>query len=102
MTCRTTLVFLAIAFALSVPSRADEDGSFCTYRGYLAYELRNGITPGVTAHVLKVARFGPERGMYMAGEVTLQDFQVHRMICSQDRVEISGWGNIYRKYIIDV
>jgi len=103
MSCRVaTLTFLAVVFALCASSRADEDGSFCTSIGYLAYELSNGTTPGVAGHVLKVVRFGPERGMYMAGEVTLQDFQVHRMICSQDRVEISGWGNIYKKYIIDV
>ena len=72
MTCRTAVfTFFAIAFAFCVPSRADSDGSFCTSRGYIAYELRNGITPGVAGHVLKVVRFEPKRGIYGAGEVTL-------------------------------
>src|SRR6266853_186069 len=85
MTCRTTvLTFLAVALAFCSPSRADNDGSFCTSKGYIAYELRNGITPGVAGHVLKVVRFEPQRGTYVAGEVPLQDFQVHRMTCSHD------------------
>ena len=103
MTCRTTvLTFLAVALAFCSPSRADNDGSFCTSKGYIAYELRNGITPGVAGHVLKVVRFEPQRGTYVAGEVPLQDFQVHRMTCSQDRVEISGWGSRFKKYTIDI
>jgi hypothetical protein len=95
------LTFFTIAFAFCVPSLADSDGSFCISRGYIAYELRNGITPGVPGHVLKVVRFEPKRGIHSAGETTLQDFQVHRMTCGQDRVEISGWGNIFKKYTID-
>jgi hypothetical protein len=103
MPCRrAALLFIAVALAFCVPSRADEDGSFCTSRGYLAYELRNGITPSIAAHVLKVVRFEPKRGIFTPGEVTLQDFQVHRMTCGPDRVEISGWGNIYKKYRIDI
>jgi len=96
------LTFFVMVLALSVPSCADSDGSFCTSRGYIAYELRNGITPGVAGHVLKVVRFEPKRGIYSAGNVTLQDFQVHRMTCGQDRVEISGWGNIFKKCTIDI
>ena len=103
MTCRiAVLTFLSVAVAFCLSSRADEDGSFCTSRGYLAYELRNGITPGVAGHVLKVVRFGPERGIYVADEITLQDFQVHRMDCGQDRVEISGWARVFKKYTIDI
>src|SRR5438552_7404 len=103
MTCRIAVaMFLAVAFAFCVPSRADSDGSFCASRGYLAYELRNGITPGAAGHVLKVVRFEPKRGIHIAGEITLQDFQVHRMICGQDRVEISGWGNMFKKYTIEI
>jgi len=50
--------------------------------------MRGAITPGVAGHVLRVVRFEPERGIYIAGEVTLEDFQVHRMMCDQDRVTI--------------
>jgi hypothetical protein len=97
------LEVLAMAFLFcALPAQADEDGFFCVAKGYLAYELRNGITPGVTGHVLRVVRFDSQRGIYRAGEVGLQDFQVHRMICSEDRVEISGWGKYFKKYVIEI
>jgi hypothetical protein len=103
MTSRiAVLTFLSISLAFCASSRADEDGSFCTSRDYLAYELRNGSTPGVPGHVLKLVRFGPKKGIYAAGEIALQDFQVHRMICRKDRIEISGWAATFTKYIIDV
>jgi len=95
-----TLVAVGVAFC--VPSRADSDGSFCIAKGYLVYEVREGITAGVTGHVLRVVRFEPQRGIYAAGEVTLQNFQVHHMVCGPDRVEISGWGNMFKKYTIDI
>lgn len=85
-----------------MPSRADSDGFFCTPRGYLAYELRNGITPRVVGHVLRVVRFEPNLGIYVAGQVILQDFQVHHMIRSTDRVEISGWEQMFKKYVIEI
>ncbi len=75
MTCRiAVLTFLAVAVAFCRSSRADEDGSFCTSK----------------------------RGIYVADEITLQDFQVHRMACGQDRVEISGWARVFKKYTIDI
>lgn len=83
-------------------ARADEDGAFCTSKGYLAYQLRGGITPGVDGHVVRVVRFGPKRGIYAAGEAALQGFQAHGMTCDQDRVNISGWGTIFQQYVIDV
>lgn len=88
------LTFLVMVLAFSVPSRADSDGYFCASKGYLAYELREGITPGVVGHVLKVVRFDPQRGIRSAGGVTLQDLQVHRMTCGEDRIEIAGFGTV--------
>jgi hypothetical protein len=96
------LTLLAVALSFSIPSHADSDGCFCTSRGYLAYEMRGAITPGVAGHVLRIVRFEAERGIYIAGEVTLEDFQVHRMICDQDRVEISGWERISERYVIEI
>ena len=52
--------------------------------------------------MLKVIRFEPVRGIQEAGEATLQDFQVHQMTCTQDRVKISGWDKGYIEYSIDV
>lgn len=103
MTGRTAvLTFLSISLVFCISARADEDGSFCTARDYLAYEVRNGSTPGVSGHVLKVVRFGAKKGIYAAGEIALQDFQVHRMICEKDRIEISGWAATFTKYKIDI
>jgi hypothetical protein len=85
---------LLVVIVFSVSSRADDDGNFCTSKGYLAYELREGVTPGVIGHVLKVVRFDAQSGIHSAGEVALPDFQVHAMSCSTDRIEISGPENV--------
>ncbi len=101
---KSTILALAL-FSLTAVfpmlSRADSDGYSCASKGYLAYELREGLTPGVVGHVLRVVRFEPERGVYVAGEVSLPDFQVQGMTCSQDRVEILGWPKVFTKYIIE-
>jgi len=51
---------------------------------------------------LKIAKFEAGRGIYFAGEVALQDFQVHHMSCGADKIEISGWGNVFKQYVIDI
>ena len=81
---------IAIALVSCIPSRADGDS--CAFKGHLAYDVREGITPGVTGHVLKVVRFEPQMGIHGAGEVGLPEFQVHWMTCTLDRVELSGYG----------
>jgi len=96
------LTILTVTVAFCVPSYADEDGFFCTGSGYLAYELRSGITPGVDGHVLRMVRFEPKVGIYIADQVTLQDFQVHHMECGEARIAISGWGAIFKSYVIEI
>jgi len=91
-----------MSLLFSVPSLADEDGAFCTFKGYLGYEMREGMTPSVSGHVLRVIRFDGQHGIYTAGDATLQDFQVHHMTCFEDRVEISGWANIFKRYIVSI
>jgi hypothetical protein len=95
---------LALFFDCFVlPAQADSDGYFCISKGYLAFELRSFHTPNLKAeHVLRVVRFDPGRGIYDAGEVALQDFEVHHMNCKDDRVEISGWDKGYIEYSIDI
>ena len=67
------------------------------------FELRSFHTPGLEGvHVSRIVRFGPDRGIYAAGEVMMQDFQVHEMTCKQDRVEIAGWDKGYLQNIVDV
>src|ERR1039458_159184 len=96
------LTLLVVFLALASPSRADSDAYFCTSKGYLAYELRKGVTPGVVGHVLRVVRFEPKRGIYLADEVTLLDFRVYHLICSEYRIEISGWNNVFTRYVIEI
>lgn len=97
-----TLTFLVLASLFSVPARADSDGYFCISTGYLAYEMRGAITAGVDGHVLKVVRVAPNRGIYVAGQVTLLDFEVYHLMCGESRIEISGWRNVITKYVIDI
>jgi hypothetical protein len=96
------LTLLAVFLASATQSRADSDGYFCTSKGYLAFETRKGITPGAVGHVLRVVRLEPKRGIYVAGEVTLLDFEVYHLICSEDRIEISGWRDVFTKYVIEI
>lgn len=101
---RTVLILglLTVSFALARQSRADSDGYFCTSKGYLAYDLRQGITSGVVGHVLRVVRFDSSRGIYLAGEVKLLDFEVYHLICNPDHIKISGWGTMFTKYTIEI
>lgn len=95
------VVVLGAYLLLSAPCRADEDGFFCTSKGYLAYNLRGGSTPSIAGHIVMVVRFDSKR-VYFAGKVNLQDFQVHRMKCEPDRIEISGYGNTFKQYEIKI
>ena len=87
-------VFLFVTVSFSVSARADSDGYFCTSKGYLAYELREGITPGVVGHLLRVVRLDSQNGIHNAGEVTLRDLQIHMMTCREQRIEIAGFGTV--------
>jgi hypothetical protein len=96
-----------MALVFCVPSHADIYGHYCSSKGYIAYELMgdhpNVYKPNgdyVKGHLLRIARVEPKRGIYIAGEVSLQSFTVHRMICSQDSIEISGWERSFEKYVI--
>jgi len=94
-------LLLAACFSTSL-AFADSDSAFCAAPSYLAYELRAGTTPGVGGQVLRVVRFEPPHGIYLLGEAKLEDFQPHRMICSKDRIEISGWAKEFHKYVIEI
>ncbi len=82
-------------------ARADSDGYFCVGRDYLAFELRGGLSSEGTAHVLRVVRFGSQ-GIRLAGEVLLEDFQPHRMVCGDEQVRIGGFSSRPVEYVIDV
>src|SRR6266850_1222690 len=105
MKTRTRWLFVSLLFAACCfpsPAFADSDSAFCAARGYFAYELRAGITPGVGGQVLRLVKFEPPHRIYLLGELKLEDFQPHRMVCAKDRIEISGWAKEFHKYIIEV
>ena len=82
-------VLVVLLGSLSQTAFADLDGAFCTTSGYLAYELK--VWSG-SPHVLHVLSFEPVHGTYQVGELEMNDFQVNRLTCTPDRIEISGWG----------
>lgn len=83
-------------------AEADSDGYYCTGTGYLAYQLRAALTQGVSGqHVVRVVRFGPG-GISLAGEVSLPDFQPHKLVCGESQVRIGGWMGRPVEYVIDV
>ncbi|HWZ81984.1 MAG TPA: hypothetical protein VNW47_05140 [Terriglobales bacterium] len=76
---------------------------FCTQKGYLAYDTRTEFTPGAEGHVLRLIRFEPERGIFLAGDVELPPlFTLYHVICTQDRVTVTGFLNVVSKYVIDL
>jgi len=103
-----TLLVVLVVFAST--SRANAHAYFCTFKGYLAYEATEGTTPRVVGHVLRVVRLEPQRGIYLAGEVTLPEwFSVYHLTCNEDRIELLGtyasppwWSRVVTKYIADI
>jgi hypothetical protein len=97
------LTLLVVFVVLASPSRADTNASFCAFKGYLAFEAREGTTSGVVGHVLRVVRLDPQRGIYLAGEVTLPElFTVYHLICNEDNIQLGGWNNVVTKYVIEI
>lgn len=63
MTAVVAGLVAALVLLTAVSANADSDGYYCVGRGYIAYEVRSAITPGVAdAHVLRTVRFGPAVG----------------------------------------
>ncbi|GEM_PF-5331917 len=84
-------------------ARADDDGNYCSARGYLAFDLRAAVTPGVKyPHVLRVIRFGSAQGISPTEDLPIEDFQTHQMYCTAGQVFISGWDRTYQYYLVDV
>ena len=77
-------VTAAIAFA----TQADSDGSYCVADNYLAYELQQSETGGT--HTLVVLRADLDEI-----NVTLPEFQVHRMRCTAGAIQLAGWDATY-------
>ncbi len=96
------VVALAPLLVVAQNARADSDGYYCTGTGYLAYQLRAALTPGVSGqHVLRIVRFGSD-GIHVAGEVSLPDFQPHKLVCGDSQVRIGGWMGRPVEYVVDI
>lgn len=89
---RTLLAALTVLALPASAARADSDGYYCVGSGYLAVEFRPSDRPGPgAAHVIKIARFDAVGGPRWAGEVVLEDFQVHGLTCGPDQVTVEGY-----------
>ncbi|HWZ82799.1 MAG TPA: hypothetical protein VNW47_09250 [Terriglobales bacterium] len=95
-------LLIGIVLVFSVPSHADSDGYFCTGKGYVAFEVREGVTPRVSGHILNLVRFGSDSSIKVTARVTLPDFQVHAMSCAPDSVVISGWDKVFNKCLVEI
>ena len=68
-------VLLCIFFI--APAYADSDSFYCTGKGYIAFDVRSFLHPDLKApHLLRLYRFGSERGIYKAAEWPMKDFQI--------------------------
>jgi hypothetical protein len=97
---RRILIGLLLTLATALPAAADSDGFFCIGPDYLAMEFRSFNTPGLAGpHVLKILHFDKDNGQRWAGEVILEDFQPHRMVCQPQSVLLEGAGNGGRGWV---
>ena len=87
---RVILSILLSIFCVA-PVFADSDSFYCTGKGYIAFDLRSFIHPDLKSpHVLRLFRFGSERGIYKAADWPMKDFEIHGMWCMSDRVVVTG------------
>jgi hypothetical protein len=96
---------IALALLICVlgvaPAFADSDSSYCTGKGYIAFDLRSFIHPDLNApHVLRLFKFDSERGIYKAAEWPMKDFQVHAMWCTRNRIVVAGSEDA--RYVFDI
>lgn len=72
-----------MVLGMTLPAFADSDGYYCTAPGYLAAEFRKFSTPEIkNPHVLKIVTFAEGLDPRWSGEVSLEDFQTHKLICT--------------------
>ena len=94
MPMRPLLPALLLCALTASTARADSDGYYCAGEGYLAVQFRNFSARGpAKKHVLRIVRWDADNGSRWAGEVVMDDFQPHGMICGRDEVVIEGAGD---------
>lgn len=97
---RIALAVLICLFSVA-PAFADSDSFYCTGKGYIAFDLRSFIHSDLNSpHVLRLFRFGAERGIYKAAEWPMNDFQIWGMWCTRSRIVVAGSENA--RYAFDI
>ena len=97
---RGILIGLLFTLGVAIPAAADSDAYFCVGSDYLAMEFRSFNTPGLAGpHVVKILHFEQYGEPRWAGEVIVEDFQPHRMVCQSQTVVLEGAGNPGRGWV---
>lgn len=97
---RRILLGLLLTLATAFLAFADSDGYFCVGPDYLAMEFRSFNTPGLAGpQVVKILHFDKDGGPRWAGEVIVEDFQPHGMVCQPQTVLLEGAGNGGRGWV---
>jgi hypothetical protein len=85
------LLFCSFLPLSAVPAFAND---YCTGRGYIALDAIQGRAVATfdpdSPHVLRVFRFGGERGIYKAGDWPIRTRGASAMWCNGDHVVVSG------------
>ena len=85
----------------AAPALADSDSFYCVGKDYIAFDLRSFLHPDLAVpHVLRLYRFGSERGINKVAEWPMRDFQIHGMRCTRDRIVVVGSENA--RYVFDI
>src|SRR5213593_1449061 len=97
---RRIFLALVITAAIALPAAADSDGYYCVGPDYLAMEFRSFSTPRLAGpHVVKILHFDQDAAPRWAGEVIVEDFQPHRIVCEAQTVLLEGAGNRGRGWV---
>jgi hypothetical protein len=95
-------IFLGLLLTLptALPLAADSDGYYCVGPNYVAMEFRSFNTPGLAGpHVLRVLRFEEGQGARWSGEVIVENFQTHTLICDPTSIIFEGAGDPGERWV---
>src|SRR5688500_6603874 len=82
----------ALLLLTATAGRADSDGYYCLGKGFIAFELSQGLP---RRHLLHVVRVAHGTGITRLPPIPLEDFQVHGMTCRENGIDVQGWTTRY-------
>lgn len=89
---RITILVAALVIFAGGPLLADSDGYFCATPTYVAYDVRHW---NVASHEIRVVSLVPPLSQSSVRTISLPDFQVHGMRCTEDAILVLGWDVLY-------